>query len=83
MYSPNTLLLSLITSPSVVTETENYFWLAERNENLVKENVALKNRLEILNSKKDSSEVKSFILDSCILYNYVDAKVVNATFNQD
>lgn len=67
---------------SVVTETENYFWLAERNENLVKENVALKNQLEILNSKKDSSEVKPFVLDSCILYNYVDAKVVNATFNR-
>ena len=67
---------------TITSEVENYFRLRSINEELAKENTALKNRMAAYLSHADTLVSDTAKGDSCAVYTYYRAKVVNATYNR-
>ena len=67
---------------AIATDVKNYFRLKETNESLVNENILLKNRLEQYELSRDTIVQGTFMQDSIPVYEYIGAKLVNATFNR-
>lgn len=67
---------------AIATDVKNYFRLKETNESLANENILLKNRLEQYELSRDTIIQGTFMQDSIPVYEYIGAKLVNATFNR-
>ena len=67
---------------AIATDVKNYFRLKETNESLANENILLKNRLEQYELSRDTIVQGTFMQDSIPVYEYIGAKLVNATFNR-
>lgn len=67
---------------SVATGIKDYFRLKEINRSLADENVLLKKRLEEFEILRDTVSRGTVVQDSVPVYDYVGARVVNATFNR-
>lgn len=67
---------------AVVTDVKSYFRLKETNESLANENILLKNRLEQYELSRDTIVQGIFVQDSIPVYEYIGAKLANATFNR-
>lgn len=67
---------------SVATVIKDYFRLKEINRSLADENVLLKKRLEEFEILGDTVCRGTVVQDSVPVYDYVGARVVNATFNR-
>lgn len=67
---------------SVATGIKDYFRLKEVNCSLAEENVLLKKRLEAFEVLRDTVSRGTVVQDSLPVYDYVGARVVNATFNR-
>lgn len=67
---------------SMTTDVKDYFRLKEINESLADENLLLKKRLEEFEVLRDTITRGTIVQDSIPVYDYMGAKVVNATFNR-
>jgi len=67
---------------AAVTDVKSYFRLKETNESLANENILLKNRLEQYELSRDTIVLGTFVQDSIPEYEYIGAKLANATFNR-
>lgn len=67
---------------STITSIKDYFRLKEINESLAKENILLKNRLEAYEFLQDTIIQRTVVEGSIPVYEYIEAKQVNATYNR-
>ncbi|MDR2131296.1 MAG: rod shape-determining protein MreC [Odoribacteraceae bacterium] len=68
---------------SMTAYLKSYTRLDEINQELIAENVKLKNRIEQLEIvRRDTTWVEHSLEDSSVIYEYFEAKVVNITFNR-
>lgn len=67
---------------SMTTDTRNYFRLKKLNESLMEENTCLKNEIARLEQSEDTLLLGTFGCDSSSRFNYLHARIVNASFNR-
>lgn len=67
---------------SMTADTRNYFRLKKLNESLMEENTCLKNEIARLEQSEDTLLLGTFGCDSSSRFNYLHARIVNASFNR-
>ena len=81
IFSENASTL-FVNIASMTTSIKEYFHLKEVNASLANENILLKNRLEQYEFLQDTVVRRNMIMDSIPVYEYMEAKQVNATYNR-